>query len=179
MGIHSVVNQQPPTPDVGAAPGPPGNDAPPPDCGDAADGSFSPILFDPPVREPRGRGFYLFVGCMVLGVLGLVVWVVKPAAGNAKDEAPELSPAQAQKMTARELVEDGGPMAAHELAVRMIQGEPADKAEATDAVRQWGSPRLVRNLAQQLALQQQKRQKEIMHQMADEQESAGVEADAP
>ena len=114
--------------------------------------AFEPFL--PSVEPPkRSRVPIVFA---VLGVLVLVGGLVFHGRGADKAEAKNVAVDYTQ-MTAEKLGEDSSPGAARELVRRFFSGEPAERAGAASVMHSPHSPRLTRNLAMAMALEQQKR----------------------
>ncbi len=147
---------------AGPSPNPPALPMPQSTGDGEAAGSFTPILFDPPAPGASRKGLYFLGGCVALIVLGVLWQLVKPESTEAKSEPP---PPDYTVMTVDQLVQNASPGAAHELAKRMVNGQPADQAAAAVAIRNCSNPRLARNLAMAIALEQQKKQKQMMQEI--------------
>ena len=89
---------------------------------------------------------------VALIVVGLVFFTGGPDDADAKPTVPDFS-----AMTADELAGNASAVAARELARRMTEGSPAERAAAGSALNRRSSPRLIRNFAMAMALQQQKK----------------------
>ncbi|KPK83517.1 MAG: hypothetical protein AMJ81_08080 [Phycisphaerae bacterium SM23_33] len=138
----------------------------PPDSGGPAQ-TFQPILYDAAPKKPP-RNLLIVVGaCVLSAVVGLIFCRGKPHAAQANTPALDVG-----SMSAQELAESASVPAARELARRMVSGTPAEQAAASSAITCRRSPRLARNLAMAMALEQQKRQQQLMLQMRRHQQMA-------
>ena len=114
--------------------------------------SFEPYV--PSQEPPRRSRLPLVLGAasVVVLVCGLVFWKSQPDAAEADTKVVDVG-----QMTVDQLAEDAGPLAARELVRRSLYGAPAESAAASSAMNHPRSPRLARNLAVAMALEQQKR----------------------
>ena len=142
---------QTPQPNEGPAQAPQGSDA------EAPAPSFTPIIYEPVSARPS-RKLLIFAGvAVVVMALSLVLWPSTPDTAEA-----EGLPLDVANMTATQLAEDASPAAARELARRMIRGTMEQQKQASLAISQCRSPRLARNLAMAMALENQKKQQQMM-----------------
>ena len=93
-------------------------------------------------------------------VVGLIVLGGKGDAAEDKTRLPAVS-----GMTVEELPADASLLAARELARRTVTGTPAEQAAASSAITRCTDPRLRRNLAMAMALEQQKKQQQVMRRL--------------
>ena len=120
--------------------------------GEAPAPTFRPYV---PVGDPPMRSrLPLILGCLGVVVLiaGLAIWIGAPEEAEAKPAKVSV-----RKMTAGQLADNAGFDAARELVRRMLHGTPAEHAAASAVMNPPRSPRLARNLAMAMALEQQKR----------------------
>ncbi len=128
-----------------------------PDGDDPAQ-SFTAILPEPVQSGPPRKLLVVGGVAVVIAILGMIF------SGGEPDSAKAKAPAalDAAGMTSQELAENAGFMAARELARRMMDGTPAEQASVTSILHRYRTPRLARNLAMAMALEQQKKQQEWM-----------------
>ena len=121
---------------------------------------FTPVLSDP-LPESAGRKPLILLGVAIVAIIiGVIFCGGDPDTAKAKP-----APLDVANMTAEELAKNASPPAARELARRIAEGTGEEQSAAAAAMRNSPSPRLARNMAMAMALQQQKRQMEQMRQM--------------
>jgi len=126
---------------------------------------FTPLIVKSGPKPPPHR-LYIFLGvCVVVSVVGFIFCAGKPEKAEAKTKPTMLD---FRNMTSRELAENASAAAARELARRMFHGTEAERASASSAVNCWSSPRLGRNMAIAMALEQQKKAQELARRMEEE-----------
>ena len=137
----------------------PSAETPPGD--EAAAQAQSPMMVEMPVTKTSRWPLVVIGAAVGLVVLGLAVHRGGPskAEAKAKDNAPA---ANYKAMTTQQLMDDAGLPAAMELARRMNEGVPADRAALQGEMTSGRNPRLLRNLATAMALEAQKRQQAMM-----------------
>ncbi|KKL85687.1 hypothetical protein LCGC14_1952230 [marine sediment metagenome] len=131
----------------------PQDDAPP-------EGFQMPLPSPPPPKLSRKP--LILVGVSVVLLIGGVIFC-KGKPDSARAKPPRLP---VGTMTSDELAKNASSAAAVELARRMAEGTPEQRASASIAVNHWSSPRLVRNMAWAMALDMQTKQAQMVRQMA-------------
>lgn len=122
-----------------------------------AQGEAPPPVFRPYVHNAappkQSRGPLVFVGLSVVVLIGgLAFWSGQPDTAEAESAVVPVS-----QMTAEQLAEKASPAAARELVRRLLHGTEAEHAGVAAVMNRPRSPRLQRNMAMAMALEQQKR----------------------
>ena len=114
---------------------------------------------------------------MGLSTLLLAGWLIFRSDAPVKPRI-EPPPANYSAMTAQQLAQDAGVPAAIELARRIASRNPQEQVAAAQVMADCRNPRLARNLAMAMTLQQQKTRQEIIRQVQREQMSEDSQARA-
>ena len=122
--------------------------------------SFQPYLADRTPAKPSRA--LVIVLCAAAGLM-LVGWIV--TRGGPDDAKAKPAKVPMAQRTAEALATDASAAAAQELARRMSEGTPAERAAAAGAIQTHPSARLTRNMAMAMALEAQKRQNAMMVEM--------------
>jgi len=118
--------------------------------------AFEPYLPSEAPQERSRKPLVFLILAVILVIGGLLFWNVEPDEAGGKKPRPDF-----KKMTAEQLAEDASSSAAVELVRRMFHGTPAEHKAASSVMSRPRSPRLSRNLAMAMALEQQKRAGEM------------------
>ena len=133
--------------------------------GDTPQRTFRPVVYEQPPDKPSHKPLILLGVSVLLVIGGLIFSGPKADDAQAKSATPDY-----RSMTADELAKDASVPAAQQLAHRMFNGTQPQKAAVSSAIMQHRRPRLARNMAMAMALEQQKKQQEMMRTMQQRQQ---------
>ena len=128
-------------------------------AGDEPSRMFETTSPSPATMKPSRTPLILLVLSVVIVAAGLMFCGGgEPDTVEAVQAVPDVS-----SMTAEQLAEDAGLLAAKELTRRMFEGTPAEQAAASSVVTRSRNPRLARHMV--MALEHQTKQQKMMRQM--------------
>ena len=123
-----------------------------PSEGEAPAPTFKPFIRESAPAKPSRKPLIIVAVSVALIVVGLIFFTGGPDDAEAKPAVLDVG-----ALSADELAQNASAVAARELARRMTEGSPAERAAAGSALNRRSSPRLIRNFAMAMALQQQKK----------------------